>query len=131
MDKLNITTTVLDKLGFSEYWDENGDWGGRTLTFTNGARFRIIEQEEKDDEMDGYGYGKSKYIAHHFYFAEWFAIPKMEGLRSHDLFFLHDMYECLLANYPQCIDEFYRICDDNNMAIYIDSYLKQTNLINN
>ena len=45
---------VLDKLGFSEYWDENGTWGGRTLTFKNGIRFRIIEQGEMDDDTEGY-----------------------------------------------------------------------------
>jgi hypothetical protein len=43
--KLNITDTILDKLGFSEYQDEHGTWGGRTLTFSDGTRFRIIPDE--------------------------------------------------------------------------------------
>ena len=50
MKRLNITDKILDKLGFSEYWDEHCTWGGRTLTFSNGTRFRIIEQEEMDDD---------------------------------------------------------------------------------
>ena len=119
MRKLNLTDTILDKLGFSEYWDEHGTWGGRTLTFKNGVKFRIIDQEEMDDDTEGYGYGM--YIAQHFYFAGWFAWEKIDG--KHDLFFLHEMYECIEKYYPTCLEEFVEKCKSLKMKIYIDDFL--------
>lgn len=127
MFKLNITQGVLDKLGFSEYWDENGTWGGRTLTFSNGTRFRIIEQLEMEDENEGYGAlsgSQPKYIANYFYFVGWFALPPTKA-KSYDLFFLHEMYECIEKEYPDCVDEFVDICKKANMKPYIDSYLEE------
>ena len=119
MRKLNLTDTILDKLGFSEYWDEHGTWGGRTLTFKNGVKFRIIDQEEMDDDTEGYGDGM--YIAQHFYFAGWFAWEKIDG--EHDLFFLHEMYECIEKYYPTCLEEFVEKCKRLKMKIYIDDFL--------
>lgn len=127
MDRLNITSIILDKLGFSEYWDEHGDSGGRTLTFSNGQLFRIMELLEMDDEHEGYGaYGgcEPKYIAHHFSFVGWFAIPKTEAI-GRDLFFLHEMYECIEKEYPDCLEEFTDKCKDLNMSPYIDDYLTE------
>jgi len=118
MERLLITSTMLDKLGFSEYWDENGDWGGRTLTFSNGERFRIMETEEKDDDTDGYASG-GNYIAHHFSFAGWFATPAIEG--HSDLFFLHEMYECIAKYYPSCLPEFTDKCIKLKMKLYLPS----------
>jgi hypothetical protein len=123
MSKLLITDTILDKLGFSEYWDEHGTWGGRTLAFNNGVRFRIIEQEEMDDDTEGYA-SFGRYIAHHYYFAGWFAIPKIDS-PNYDLFFLHEMYECIEKEYPDCIGEFVAKCKDLNMKPYIDDYLTE------
>lgn len=122
MRRLNITDKVLDRLGFSEYWDEHGDWGGRTLTFSNGTRFRIIDTEENED--DSYGYSKDgTYVAQHFYFADWFAIPKID--KGHfDLFFLHEMYECIEQCYPDCLEEFVSKCRQLKMGVYLDDYLK-------
>jgi hypothetical protein len=119
MRKLNLTDTILDKLGFSEYWDEHGTWGGRTLTFKNGLKFRIIDQEEMDDDTEGYGDGT--YIAQHFYFGGWFAWEKING--EHDLFFLHEMYECIEKYYPTCLEEFVEKCKSLRMKIYIDDFL--------
>ena len=127
MRKLIITDTILDKLGFSEYWDEHGTWGGRTLTFSDGTRFRIIEQEEMDDEHEGYGAlsgSEATYVANHFYFAGFFAIPKID-VGHYDLFFLHEMYECIEKEYPDYIDEFVAKCKDVNMKPYIDEYLTE------
>lgn len=124
MRKLNITDTVLDRLGFSEYWDEDGTWGGRTLTFSNGTKFRIIERDEVDDIYDGYGAlsnDEPTYIANHFYFAGFFAIPKKKCY--YDLYFLHQMYECIEEEYPECLDEFINKCKEVNMKPYIDEYL--------
>ena len=134
MRKLNLTDTIIDKLGFSEYSDENGTWGGRTLTFKNGVRFRIIDQEEMDDDTDGYSNGM--YIAQHFYFAGWFAYEKIVDEHNlffvceHDLFFLHEMYECIEKYYPTCLEEFVEKCNDLKMKIYIDDFLLSREQIN-
>ena len=119
MRKLNLTDRILDKLEFSEYWDEHGTWGGRTLTFKNGVKFRIIDQEEMDDDTEGYGDGM--YIAQHFYFGGWFAWEQIDG--EHDLFFLHEMYECIEKYYPTCLEEFVVKCKSLKMKIYIDDFL--------
>jgi hypothetical protein len=122
MTRLNITDKVLDKLGFSEYWDEHGTWGGRTLTFSNGVMFRIIEQEEMDDDTEGYS-SNGRYVAAHFYFADWFAIPQID--KGHfDLFFLHEMYDCIEKCYPDCLQEFVLKCNSLKMGAYIDEHIK-------
>lgn len=120
MTRLNITDLVLDKLGFSEYWDEHGTWGSRALTFSNGTHFRIIEQEEMDDDSEGY-HKDGNYIAHHFYFAGWFAVPKIDDVHF-DLFFLHEMYACIAKYYPDCLEEFVDKCNSVRMGRYIDNH---------
>lgn len=125
MKKLNITDTILDKLGFSKYWDEHGTWGSRTLTFSNGTKFRIIEQEEMDDVYDGYSLlsgDKPTYIGNYFYFGGFFAIPKKQ-CGNYELYFLHQMYVCIEKEYPDCIKEFTTKCKKLNMKPYIDDYL--------
>lgn len=125
MKRLNITDGVLDKLGFSEYWDENCTWGGRTLTFSNNKMFRIVAQEEMDDDSEGYSHDGC-YVASHFYFTGWFAIPKIDS--SHfDLFFLHEMYECIEKCYPDCLEEFISKCKEVKMGSFIDDFLKKRN----
>jgi len=119
MEKLSITSKVLDKIGFSEYWDEHGTWGGRTLTFSNGTMFRIIEQEEMDDDSEGYS-PNGRYVANHFYFTGWFAIPEISSNIYFDLFFLHQMYECIEAVYPECLPEFVEKCKKLKMGSYIE-----------
>lgn len=118
--KLNITSGVLDTLGFTEYWDEHGTWGGRTLHFSNGTSFRIIEQEEMYDEL-------GQYIAHHYYFANWFAIPKINDIIHHhiDLFFLHEMYDLIKKIYPDCLDEFTKICKESGMSVYLTKQIEK------
>lgn len=116
-NKLNITDQVLTKLGFSEYWDEHGTWGGRTLTFKDGTKLRIIEQEEMDDDTEGYALD-GVYIAHHFYFAGWFAWPPIVGY--HDLYFLHDLYNCIKQYYPHCLEEFIEKCNSVKMGTYLN-----------
>jgi len=126
MNKLNITDTILDKLGFSEYWDEHGTWGGRTLTFKNGEKFRIVEQEEMDDDTEGHA-PDGIYIANHYYFAGWFSVLKIKvpNPDHHDLYFLHEMYECLELHYPNCLEEFIEKCNDLLMGSYIKSLLEE------
>ena len=123
MRRLNITETILDKLGFSDYWDENGTWGGRTLEFSNGTKFRIAEFEEMDDEEGGYG-SNPTYVSDHYNFFGFFAIPPTNA-NDYDLFFLHEMYECIEKEYPDCLEEFTTKCKDLNMKPYIDEYLAE------
>lgn len=112
MNKLNITSQVLDNLGFSEYLDEHCTWGGRTLTFSNGTKFRIIEQCENEDDSD------------YFYFVGWFAIPKSDA-KYYDLFFLHEMYVCIEECYPNCLEEFINKCDNLKMKSYITDFINE------
>ena len=126
MRKLLITDDVLDKLGFSEYWDENGDSGGRTLSFNdaNKTMFRILETGQMDD--DHYGqYPGGRYTSQEFQFCDWFAIPKITDMQPsyYELYFLHQMYECIKEQYPYCLEEFIELCDKANMKPYIDEYL--------
>ena len=119
MKRLNITSTILDKLGFSEYWDEHGNWGGRTLTFSDGTKFRIIERKEEDPDYCNNG---NEYAARHWYFTGWFALPKNE--QSHfDLFFIHEMYQCLWECYPNVLNEFSEKCKELGMESYIQDYI--------
>jgi len=127
MNRLNITDKVLDKLGFSEYWDEHCTWGGRTLVFSNGTKFRIIDQEEMDDDSQGYA-NNGRYVAQHVYFAGWFAMPKV-NMVHHDLFFLHEMYECIEKYYPACLPEFLEKCKALKMDGYIEDYLKEKKVL--
>ena len=125
MRKLNITEDVLDKLGFSEYWDEHCTWGGRTLSFSNGINFRIIENEEMTDDTDWYS--EPIYISNHFYFAGFFALPVLDAGIHFDLFFIHEMYECIEKVYPECLEEFKQKCIDVKMGIYIDEFINERN----
>lgn len=127
MRKLNITDEVLDHLGFSEYWNKVGNWGYRTLTFSNGTIFRIVEQDEMEDEYLGYSFlagGEPTYVAKHFYYRGNFALPEKDWSKYYELFFLHEIYECIKNEYPECTDEFIQKCKEVNMKPYIDEYLK-------
>jgi hypothetical protein len=65
---------------------------------------------------------EATYIANHFYFAGWFAIPETDA-DHYALFFLHQMYECIEKEYPDCLEEFTAKCKELNMKPYIDEYL--------
>jgi len=93
-----ITDNILDKLGFSEYWDEHCNWGGRTLTFSDGTRFRIIDHEKEDDDGNSLG-------DNYFYFTGRFAIPKIDAAHF-DLDYLYQMKDCISQCYPHCLTEF-------------------------
>jgi hypothetical protein len=126
MKKLNITEAVLDKLGFSEYWDENGTSGTRTLQFGDGERFQIVEQEEMDDSYEGYSGmvgSKPEYVSQHFFFLDKNEKNSAHKIKCYDLFFLHEMYLCVKEVIPGCLEEFVSICESVNMKPYIDSYI--------
>ena len=121
--KLNITKTILDKLGFTEYWDEDCYWGTRTLIFKNGTTFRIAVFNESNDNSDGYSQN-GRYIAKHYSFGGWIALP-VKKARDYDLFFLHEMYCCIKNEYPECLEEFVSKCKMLKMQVYIDDYLNK------
>lgn len=125
MDKLNITDDVLDKLGFTEYWDEHCTWGTRSLIFDNGVSFDIIEMCQ-DDCCDN-GYDEGYYISQHWYFSEWYV--NKTSCKAHDLFFMHEMYECIKSFYPECLDDFITKCKQANMSIYIERYLENNSQV--
>lgn len=115
--KLNITSGVLDRLGFSPYEDETGEWGFRELGFENGIRFRIVNY----DEMDVFSQqGGDVYVAEHFVFLTDFAIPKIEKRENLELYFLHEMYFCINKYYADCLNEFREKCFNANMMYYLD-----------
>lgn len=113
MEKLNITSTVLDKLGFSEYWAGSGDFGKRTIRFEDGSWYDIIEYDEKEDANDGYTPIK-KYVTNHY----------ANSFNYRNIFFLHELYEVIRTHCsPTALDEFYVKCKEVNMSYYIDKYL--------
>jgi len=124
-DRLNITSDVLDKLGFSEYDAINDDewysWGTRTLMFTDGTKFIIAEIQQIDDYVCDFGV--NGYVSHHYEFFGFMAEPTVP-IGPVDLFFLHEMYECIATYYPDCLEEFTDKCKAVRMYHYIDSYLK-------
>jgi hypothetical protein len=65
-NELLITDRVLDRLGFSEYWDEHSTWGGRNITFGD-DRLRVIDQEEMDDDTEGNWFNGAHVAAHYRY----------------------------------------------------------------
>src|SRR5690348_1840140 len=119
-NELLITDRVLDRLGFSPYWDEHCTWGGRTITFgEKEASIRIIDQEEMDDDTEGNWFDGS-HVSPHFRYAGWFDVPKTDG--DSDLYFLHQLYDVVKYKCPDFLNEFKERCAKNNMKAYIDSY---------
>jgi hypothetical protein len=124
-NKLNITEDVLDKLGFTEYWDENGTSGGRTLHFeTSNDRLRVNEQCQMDDCYEGYNPKGAEYVSQHWSFLGWFATPKVDD--DYDLFFLHEIYEVIKKHYPKSLNEFVERCEKVLMGGFIKSYIDAT-----
>jgi len=129
MKKLNITDKVLDKLGFSEYWDEHGTWGTRSLKFDDGTIFMITEQEEMDDVYEGYSgmvNAKPEYVAQHFYYLDKEGKKTTHGIKEYELFFIHEMYDCIKACYPNHLQEFVSKCESVHMGSYIESHVSSS-----
>jgi hypothetical protein len=109
--RLAISDDVLDTIGFTEYWDSNGDSGDRRLVIGDSV-FEIIECGIIDDDMYGYGSG-GKYATTRWYY------------KSAELFFLHDMYKCIEADFPaEFLSAFEEICRKKKMGPYLDSYFE-------
>lgn len=121
--RLNITDDVLDKIGFSEYWDDDGDSGTRTLSFKNGDRLVIVEYLQMDDDTEGY-LTNGIYRSDHYLFVGYKAIPKSEN--DYDLFFLEQMYEVIKELYPNCLNEFLDKCREVKMIEYVQEHIAET-----
>ncbi len=125
-NELLLTDRVLDRLGFSEYWDEHCTWGGRTITFGDkDVLIRVVDQEEMDDDTEGNWFDGS-HISNHYSYSGWFDIGGNKDDYS-DLYFLHQLYEVVKFKCPQYLDEFKERCFKNNMKAYIESYEKYLN----
>lgn len=120
--KLNITDDVLEKLGFSDYWDDHGTSGSRILKFKSGIVFKIQERCQMDDGNEGYGgmYDEDPiYVSNHYRFIGWYATPAIKNIKDINLFFLSDIYYCIRKYYPKCVDEFIDKIKSNHMIKYI------------
>lgn len=121
-NELLLSDRVLDRLGFSPYNDEHCTWGGRTLTLgkdENIFSFRIIDQEEMDDDTEGNWFDGSHINASFSYSGSFDRKNKND---YSDLYFLHQLYEVVKHLCPQHLDEFKKRCADNNMKNAIESY---------
>lgn len=122
--ELLLSDRILDRLEFSEYWDENCTWGGRTITLGTGdneCNIRIWDQEEMDDDCEGF-YGGGSHVPHKFSYNGYF--NRGDPAHNSDLYFLHQLYDVIEFLHPQHIDEFVERCDKNNMGNQIKSYLE-------
>lgn len=128
--ELPITDRVLDKLGFAEYWDGCGDFGERSF----GVRlpedphnrfhpdysvYRLVEIDEKDDYCDGFC-EDLQYLARYWY-------SPFKHISFRKIYFLHDLYEDILANNPDLIPFFEEAAKKVNMHPFLDSYKKFKN----
>ena len=115
-EELLLSSKALDWLGFTEYWDMNGDTGDRRLDLGGGgAKYLIWETSDKEDDADGYGYHPIQCVTHHFFKADF---------KGH-LYFLHELYEDIANNRTsEELNVFLTKCNDANMMPYINSYLK-------
>ena len=115
-NELLLSDKALDWLGFTEYWDLNGDTGDRRLDLGgDGVKYLIWETCDKEDDADGYGYHPVQCITHYFF----------KGDFKGHLYFLHEMYEDIKEK--RTSDElgvFLEKCKRANMMPYIESYLK-------
>jgi len=117
--ELLISDRALDWLGFTEYWDMNGDTGDRRLDLGGvGKKYLIWETTDKEDDADGYGQHPIQCITHYFF---------EENFRGH-LYFLHELYEDIKEKRTEEeLMKFIEKCKNANMGPYIDSYLDYIN----
>lgn len=116
--ELLITDKVLDALGFSEYWAGSGDFGERSFGVEGVRLFRIVEIDEIDDPDAGYGYGEPEYCARHY------GEPFSSRNSLKNIYFLHELYESVLANCPGLMDMFVEKTKGVNMYPYIKSWVE-------
>ena len=130
--ELRITSSVLDKLGFTEYWSGCGEFGERIFGIRedpsneNGIYinwYRIVEYDELDYGADA-GYGGEPYM----YQSQYWSSP-FNAKVHRNIYFLHDLYEDISDNAPEVLEIFLEKSKEKgvNMYPYIQSYLKWKN----
>lgn len=128
--EMKLTNKALDMLGFSEYWGGCGDFGDRRLDLggkVGDERLKEKDQypsyliyvidEQEQDEGSGQGYGEPEFVPEHF------CTKSFQG----DMYFLHDMYEDILANRtPEEVAAFVELTKKKgvNMWPFLRSYLE-------
>jgi hypothetical protein len=128
-DECLLDTSVLDQLGFGDYWGGSGDFGTRTLDFNlhpsckflgiNLPACRVNVMDENEDVYCG--------------MADKEFVP--QRIVSEDfqtsLYFFHDLYEVIKKNESEAgiraFDVFRSICFDKNFGRYIESWEKYKN----
>lgn len=110
--KLNekITEDVLDRLGFSDYDDENCTWGNRRLRFGDAANWYVLQIIDYGDYLEENGRSKG------FVYASWFELidkfkPKTaEGKVDYrigwDLNTVKDIYKIIYLYHKEWLGEF-------------------------
>ena len=113
-NEILLTDTILEKLGFSDWWGGSGDFSDSRITL-GGQLFEIHSVDEKDDDADGYGYHPKQYVAYHYISGDW----------NENIYFLHDLYEYIKDfDNKEVLKEFVERCVKTNLKPNIDSYLK-------
>jgi len=117
-NELLLTSYVLDKLGFTGYHDGAGDFGSRTLWLSPTSKIELIETDPKDDIYDGYSSscGSEPEISNGHYLKDGWII-----------YFLHDLYECIIDDYLEDSEElkvFIEKCKKANCYPHLKSYLE-------
>lgn len=111
-NEINLTDTMLKKLGLSEWWGGSGDNNDARLHL-NGKSFDIHSTDELDQECGGYAKNDS-YVSYHYY-----------NDKYQTMYFLHELYEYIVAGECQeAINDFLERCEKCYLLTYIESYLK-------
>lgn len=127
---MTITDRALDALGFGQYWGGSGDFGTRAIRLSGqdgipGGIYRIADIDETDDDTDGYGPMKGKYVSQHYA-----PYPFEAGELGNPIIFLHELYEDIKRKFDgegnKILSEevllFEKKCKEAKMDKYIDSW---------
>jgi hypothetical protein len=115
-NELLLTSRVLDKLGFTEYWNGSGYFGTRRLIDkeAHDVFYELFQTDEMDDPTDGYDpYNPPEYQTQHYCTKDW-----------ERMYFLHELYEDFLLRYPDKIEYLTKQIKTCNMYPQLKSYLK-------
>jgi hypothetical protein len=109
---LQFTDRIADLLGFGEFCDENWVSGTRTLWFGNGALLTLIRVNEREDDSD-FLVRDGDFIGEHFLYESTLLDRQVE------IFFLHDLYQCIKEEWPEYLQSFVATCKMLKMQSYI------------
>lgn len=108
---LQFTDRIADLIGFGEY---SGGYcfGTRSLWFGNGASLILTRVNEMEDGSDGLS-DTGDFIGEHF-------VYDSKTLNSQlEIFFLHDLYQCIKEEWPEYLQSFVATCKMLKMQSYI------------